>query len=128
MSSRYLAVCLALVTAACTSATQEQACTLIGCSDGLVVRVEGAPEGMTTIELKRPFRSPVVLTCTGPDHCAGGIQFADQTPAHAIITITSGDRVKSVELDLAYTKSRPNGPGCEPECRQASVTVVLPQT
>lgn len=126
MNGRYLAACLALVTAACTSATQEQACTLIGCSDGLVVRVDGAPEGMTTIEVKRPFRSPMVLTCTGPDHCAGGVQFEGQTPAHAIITVTSGDRVKSVETDLAYGKHRPNGPGCEPECRQATVTVVLP--
>ena len=127
MNGRYLAGCLALMAAACTSATQEQACTLIGCSDGLVVRVEGAPDGMTTIELKRPFRSPVVLTCTGPDHCAGGIQFEDLTPAHAIITVTSGDKVKSVETDLEYTKHRPNGPGCEPECRQATVTVILPQ-
>jgi hypothetical protein len=116
---------LALATA-CATSTSEGACTLIGCSDGLVVRVEGVTdETPTTIEIRSPLRSPVTLTCTGTDHCAGGVQLENQTPGHVQVTITSGSRVKTVEADLEYVKHRPNGPGCEPECRQATLLVML---
>lgn len=118
----------AALSLACSSSTNEQACTLIGCSDGLVVRVAGLTEGTATIELKSVGRPPIVLTCDGPAHCAAGVQFENETPAQATITVTSGDRVQAMEAEPVYVKSRPNGPGCEPECRQATVTVTLSAT
>ncbi len=117
---------LAALALACSTYASEGACTLIGCSDGLVVRVEGAEDGITTIELRSPRRAPVVLTCTGPAHCANGVQFENETPAHATIVVTSGARTKTMVADPEYVKSRPNGERCEPECRQATVAVALP--
>jgi hypothetical protein len=111
---------------ACSAFTSEGPCTLIGCSDGLVVRVDGAGDGPTTIELRVPLRPPVVRTCGGPAHCAAGVQFENETPEHVTIVVTSGDREQVMDAEPAYVTSRPNGPDCEPECRQAVVTVALP--
>ena len=127
MSTRLLLLAtLAPLGLACSAFTSEGPCTLIGCSDGLVVRVDGAADGTTTIELRMPLRPPKVLTCGGPAQCASGVLFEHETPEHATIVVTSGGREQVMDAEPAYVTGRPNGPDCEPECRQATVTVALP--
>jgi len=48
-------------------------------------------------------------------------------PAKVKLTITREDQqLHSGELAPTYVTSRPNGPGCEPECRGANAEVALP--
>lgn len=114
----------AALTLGCSVFSSEGACTLIGCHDGLIVRVPGV-EGAASIELREPGRDPVTLSCEGA-FCGHGVQFEDRTPANATVVVTAGTRVATVDVEPEYTTSRPNGEGCDPECRQAAVTVSLP--
>ena len=114
-----------LALATCLISTGDDPCTLIGCSDGLGVRVTGVTEGTATIEIRGLAGAPETRTCTGPDHCAIGIFLEDQMPEQVTVTVTVGDRVQTMEADPVYRTSRPNGPSCEPECRQAWLVVAL---
>ena len=100
------------------------ACTLIGCT-GLVVEVTGAP-GQT----------PVMVVVTAPDgstrsstcsSTAGTcpVSFHDFTPASVTIRVLTGTQTTEVIRQPMYEVSRPNGPECPPECRNARLTVVL---
>jgi hypothetical protein len=49
------------------------------------------------------------------------------TPPRVVVTLTSGaTMVAQRSFELAFTSSRPNGPGCEPVCRQSSERWELP--
>jgi len=59
-------------------------------------------------------------------HGFSDIQISGE-PAKVKLTITREDQpLHSGELTPAYVTSRPNGPGCEPECRGANAEVALP--
>jgi hypothetical protein len=99
-------------------------CTLIGCT-GLVVEVTGAP-GQT----------PVTVVVTAPDGAARSaactsvtgtcpVSFPDFTPASVAIRVSSGTRTTELTTQPMYELTRPNGPECAPECRNARVTVGL---
>lgn len=48
-------------------------------------------------------------------------------PKKATVTISrDGQELQRAELTPTYNESRPNGPDCEPLCRQAQATVTLP--
>jgi hypothetical protein len=53
------------------------------------------------------------------------VSFPDFTPASVTIRVSTGTRTTDVTLQPMYEVTRPNGPGCPPECRNARVTVVL---
>ena len=99
------------------------ACTLIGCT-GLVVEVTGAP-GLT----------PVTVVVTAPDgstrssSCSSAagtcfVSFPDFTPASVTIRMSTATRTTEVTTQPMYEVTRPNGPRCPPDCRNARVTVV----
>jgi hypothetical protein len=49
-----------------------------------------------------------------------------EVPESLQITLEQGDRVVlDAEVEPDYDTSRPNGPGCEPECTQATVALPL---
>lgn len=59
-------------------------------------------------------------------HGFSDIQISGE-PAKVKLTITREDQpLHSGELTPAYVTARPNGPGCEPECRGANAEVALP--
>ena len=59
-------------------------------------------------------------------HGFSDIQISGE-PAKVKLTITREDQqLHSGELTPTYVTSRPNGPGCEPECRGANAEVALP--
>ena len=101
------------------------ACTLIGCTGGLVVEVTGAP-GQT----------PVMVVVTAPDGstrsatCSSAtgtcpVSFPDFTPASVTVRVSTGTRTTEETRQPMYDVTRPNGPACPPECRNARVTVAL---
>ena len=100
------------------------ACTLIGCT-GLVVEVTGAP-GQTpvTVVVTAPDGSTRSATCTSTTGTCP-VSFPDFTPASITIRVVTGNQTTEVTRQPMYEVSRPNGPACPPECRNARVTVVL---
>lgn len=128
----------------------ERGCTEIGCADGLNVDLSSGPwkAGAYVFELKGdgktqrcegtlPLPSCDVpgLVCTGDleaqvsvSGCAlpagqqgfGPIQLREG-PAKVSVRITrDGATIADATMTPTYKTSRPNGPTCEPECRQAS--------
>jgi hypothetical protein len=49
------------------------------------------------------------------------------TPATVQVVLSrEGATLVDTENDLAYSESRPNGPDCEPLCRQATLELIVP--
>jgi hypothetical protein len=60
-------------------------------------------------------------------HGLAGIDI-DTMPAQVRVAVRRGGvEVGAQELTPQYREARPNGPDCEPTCRQASATLTLPQ-
>jgi len=109
-----------------------QACTLIGCVDQVtnrptwqgspVVKVQGTvvADGVT-----------IAINCLNGGGGAGYMCSPDGVaitgaPAKLVITLASGDvDVVGLEVSPSYVTSQPNGKGCDPICKQATVTVEL---
>ena len=121
-----LAITLVLVAAFASGCgvVGPSACTLIGCT-GLVVEVTGAP-GQTpvTVVVTAPDGSTRSSTCTSPAGTCP-VSFPDFTPAHVTIRVSTGTQTTEVTRQPIYEVTRPNGPKCPPECRNARETVVL---
>jgi hypothetical protein len=49
----------------------------------------------------------------------------NQTPANVTVQITTSADTTSRDFTPEYKVSRPNGPGCDPECKQAAVTAAI---
>jgi len=126
MPREVLAIALALVAAfgSGCDVLGPSACTLIGCT-GLVVEVTGAP-GQTpaTIVVTAPDGSTRSSTCTSTSGSCP-VSFPDFTPATVTIRVSTATRTTEVTTQPMYELTRPNGPACPPECRNARVTVVL---
>lgn len=130
-------------------------CTLIGCEDTFTASVASAtgslPNGMHRIEviadaatLSCAFQIPLERTAEGGEvlpTCSSGLGVLiapASSPVAETIHLTGTPRqvhawqyVDDVAiLDAAaapsYQDERPNGPECEPVCRQASVSWTLP--
>jgi hypothetical protein len=99
-------------------------CTLIGCT-GLVVEVTGVP-ALTplTVVVTAPDGSARSGTCTAATGTCQ-VSFADFSPASITIRVVAGTRTTEETREPRYELSRPNGPRCPPECRNARVTVAL---
>jgi hypothetical protein len=73
-----------------------------------------------TVCTERRDRDSVSQTCTPiPDRYSGSLTLQG-TPAVLVVIVERDGQILSNEtLKPAYQASRPNGPGCEPLCRQA---------
>ena len=119
-----LAITLVFV-AACGSACDvvgPSACTLIGCT-GLVVEVTGAPaQTPVTVVVTAPDGSTRNATCTSATGTCP-VSFPDFTPASVTIRVVTATQTIEESRQPTYAVTRPNGPACPPECRNARVTV-----
>lgn len=159
MRSSALVVLLTIFSAttltSCGGALPEHACTEIGCSDGLVVRVTPAapwPQGAYRFVVEA---DGVTTTCTGTLPLGGcatraitcdreGVSITESgcalppsahgfgdvvlpgTPASIRIQVQrDGETVGEQTFTPAYQTSQPNGPGCPPICTNASVELTL---
>ena len=105
-------------------------CTLIGCNSGLTVHLNAKPTGTYKVEVfaLSPNQQPVyVYECSVASSCQQDIFFSGLIVSHPFVRITTSIGTKTVEIpSVNYVTSRPNGPGCDPECRQATVNVDIP--
>ena len=100
------------------------ACTLIGCT-GLVIEVTGAAaQTPVTVVLTAPDGSTRSTTCTSATGTCP-VSFPDFTPASVTIRALTATQATEETRQPTYEVSRPNGPECPPECRNARVTVAL---
>jgi hypothetical protein len=138
-----------------TSAPTPPVCTQIGCGAALGIqfqRAEGWGLGVYRVELdvdgeavtcerQVPLHCDQPPACSRPDvqlieiGCAldvsqqslGGVQFvADGPPQVSVRVLHDGVELGAARYVPVYVESRPNGPECEPVCRQAKEeTLVL---
>ncbi|MGA9524468.1 MAG: hypothetical protein WBV82_23635 [Myxococcaceae bacterium] len=117
------------------SACGPQACTLIGCRNGVTLRIHsptGAPATAFSGTVAWDGES-VAFACpyteARPSECLeGSVFFPVEAPpgqVHVTIQSTSDGSSFSGTVDLEETVSYPNGPECGPECRNASAVVTL---
>jgi hypothetical protein len=136
-------------------APPSRACTEIGCGPAFgvefqraagwglgVYRIELQVDGETvSCERQIPLHCDEEPACSRADvqlveiGCAldvsqqslGGVQFVAEGPAQVSVRVRHDDtELGTAEYAPQYTESRPNGPDCEPVCRQAKhETLVL---
>ncbi len=110
--------------ASCNPITQ--ACTLIGCENGLAVRLGGTPAGPYRVEAWSELRiAPQVFECGAGQTCPG-VFFADFQGQDVTVRVTTAAGVRTQEFpDVEYEAVYPNGRRCGGACEQATVTVQL---
>ena len=119
-----VATLAALIASAGCDLVGPRACTLIGCT-GLVIEVTGVPgQTAVTVVVTAPDGSTRSASCTSPTG-ACPVSFPDFTPASVTVRISTGTQTAEVTTQPIYEVTRPNGPGCPPECRNARVIVAL---
>ena len=114
-----------LALAGCRSTLQPdmQACTLIGCSDGITVVVQNAPAAPYTVEVVVPGGATRSMRCEVASGCGSGVFVEGVSAAQVTVRIVAAAGTSSHNVQPAYTESRPNGANCPPLCRQARVEV-----
>jgi hypothetical protein len=125
--NRIVVLCSVLALVACTSVLGD-ACTEIGCSNGLVVEFAGEHQpGPWTVEVTAPGETPRTYSCGAGVHCVNP-QFANFLPSTVTVRVTgNGKTEEHVNVTPTPRMVRPNGAQCPPECNQPLVTVPFPQ-
>jgi hypothetical protein len=96
---------------------------MIGCNPGLAVEVNGTISGRTTVEVATTGESPRTFECNASQPCRGFLE--NFMPSQATVTIRLPDRTVQRNISPQYQDVRPNGPNCDPVCRQARAQVSL---
>lgn len=113
-------VCSALVRC---NPFEPRSCTLIGCSSGLRVELEGTPTAPFTLTATAGAASESI-SCEQATAC--NLFFEDFTPSQVTISYESGGEEIEQTFSPSYARSRPNGEDCPPECLNGAVTLELP--
>ncbi len=113
----------------CSILAPEEACTLVGCTSGLSVRLTSLPTEPYRVELlvpgaRRPFH---FYECDGGSSCLQAIHSPLLALSHISVTVTTaaGSRVTDVP-NVEYERYYPNGPDCPPPCLNATITAEVP--
>jgi hypothetical protein len=110
-----LVSCLVALLTSCGN----EVCTLVGCNNGLLVNVGSAPASPFRVEAYVYSYARYGQTCSGtPCH----VFFPEFTPEFVRIDLIAGADTVSRQFYPTYVLNRPNGPNCDPECREATVT------
>jgi hypothetical protein len=111
----------ALLLASCNPFTQ--ACTLIGCLDGLAVEFAATPAGAFKVEAWSEVRiAPQVFECEAAANCPG-VFFENFQGQQVTVRVTTAAGVRTQQFSgVEYERIYPNGRDCGGECRQATVT------
>jgi hypothetical protein len=155
MLDRCFMLCALVALSALGCASTESFCTLVGCSDSLTIEVVLGPatqrgggwivettlDGRTTsctIDVTTDSSDLIVDTTTDcpsltifegdtSQDLVVAFAFEGSAPASASIKLTrDGTEVLSDTVSPSYVVSQPNGPDCEPTCRQATERLSLP--
>jgi hypothetical protein len=117
----------AFAVTSCSRAEPPAACTLIGCDDGVAVELATVPPAPFSVELTPlPGGPPTIKECTATAACGTTLFFEEVRADSGGVRVTSTEGTYTVSSRVAYSTTRPNGPQCQPACRQARLRVVVP--
>jgi len=118
---------LSLLSACSLFDSLSRTCTLKACGSTLTVELAAAPAGSLRVEATDvATNARRVFECS--TSCGETVWFTDFTPAEVTVRVTTSAGSAERTFRPSYETVRPNGPGCEPVCRQARVTMPLPGT
>ena len=136
---RPILLCAVLLSAACATPAPEaappagpepapapeRACTLIGCANGWSVQIDGRASLPDTYTIRVLVDGAVVAsaTCSPTQQCGDQVFLAGVTAEEAQLEILGSDTPLRWTVRPEYNVVQPNGPDCEPTCRQARVVV-----
>ena len=145
--SRFLAVLVLASTAAGCGSQSGQSCGLVGCRTGITLSFEGLDASATyqiVVAVTKPADgivpiancmlvpeaggSPRLYCSSGESHWEGGnlLNIEDTSLQQIQVTVsTNGTQVVQQTVDVAYTSSEINGPGCG-VCTQTGIIRVAP--
>jgi hypothetical protein len=109
----------------CSDPGSVKACTEIGCGSGLQVNFDRPPEHGTVVTLELSA-APWRVVCGVDVDCSEGLFFDGLQVEYLTIEISSGEASVRHERRPTYEEFMPNGPGCEPTCFRAEISVDLP--
>lgn len=120
-----LLVVVGLGVAAAGCSLVDPACTQVGCGPSLTLEFAAQPAGLLRVEATDVTTADRrVIDCTAPGSCSGGfVYFTDFTPAEVIVRVVTQTGTTEQTFHPLYHRVRPNGPRCEPECRQARIVM-----
>ena len=101
------------------------ACTLIGCDDGLLVQFNRPPAGAFRIEATVP-NDPGIVAIECADAASCPLMFSGLVAEQVTLRLITAQGTVTQQFQPRYQEVHPNGRGCGPECRQATVTFQLP--
>jgi hypothetical protein len=111
---------IAAAVAGCDDPTG-RVCTEIGCSDGLYVTLRYTPSVELEIVASTSAGDERTASCVVNPNGSCLVGFYGFVPEDVTLAVFGGDQPVSVTLQPAYEDFQPNGPGCPPICRQATV-------
>jgi hypothetical protein len=101
----------------------QQACTLIGCADGITVTIDGDVPTTYTVALLDGDRELTTMECQAGSPCE--VMATGAQPEEVTVEIRSDAGTERRTVALQYETTRPNGPDCPPECRHGRGLVTL---
>jgi hypothetical protein len=99
------------------------ACTMIGCSSGVRVLIEGSAPERYTVHVNASGRTLRTMECTAGNAC--DIFIENETPTEVVVRIVWGDRDREWTVNPTYRDVQPNGPACPPTCRQGTIAITI---
>lgn len=103
-----------------------RACTMIGCENGVTVQLAGAPAIPFSVELTPLGGAATIKECVTAQACGTDLFFQGVSADSVTVKVTSPAGESVTRAKAEYATTRPNGPQCDPECRQARVSVSVP--
>jgi hypothetical protein len=101
----------------------ERVCTLIGCTDGLAIEVNHSLQQSFTVNVRSGTQTIHTFRCDPGQPCRAFV--SNQTPSDVTVTVDSPQGPVSKDFQPEYRLSRPNGPDCLPECKQATIALTV---
>ena len=101
------------------------ACTLVGCSSGLELVFNRTPGTDAVLTLDLGDGVPWVVDCS-EQVCGARVRFSSLIVDAARVVVVEGGDTTEFAIQPLYRRIHPNGPDCEPTCRVAEVSLVLP--
>ncbi|MDB4888985.1 MAG: hypothetical protein JWL61_840 [Gemmatimonadetes bacterium] len=101
-------------------------CTLIGCDSGLTIQFATVPTAPIHIDATSADGGNRTYDCEKNTGCGIPTILKDYVPQNVTLTVTYQGRTTTTTVRPSYNESTPNGSGCGPACRSATIPLSLP--
>ncbi|CAN5587017.1 hypothetical protein BH23BAC4_BH23BAC4_03950 [soil metagenome] len=115
---------LALAVGGCNMLGGPTFCTQIGCDDGVNVVLSGATTGPFQVSVEVDGEIAGVVDCP-PGATCSSLFVPGIRAEHVTVIVTRGEDVRRFDVSPTYVTVQPNGPNCEPICRQGQLHIQL---